>query len=112
MAEAGILREDDRVELIHGVIREMSPINRPHALAATLARKRLDTGLVGRARVYKEEPMRLESLASVPAPGIRVCSNPDVMAYGTDSTKARLVVEVADQTLGDDLAAKAKRDAG
>ena len=30
MVDAGILREDDRVELIYGVIREMSPKNRPH----------------------------------------------------------------------------------
>ena len=106
MVDAGILHEDDRVELIHGVILEMSPINRPHALAVTLARKLFDTGLSGRASVYEEKPMRLESLASVPEPDICICSNPDVMAYGTDSTKALLVVEVADSTLRYDLSTK------
>jgi Uma2 family endonuclease len=108
MAEAGILRDDDRVELIYGVIREMSPINRPHALATTLARKMFDTGLEGRASVYEQKPLRLETLASVPEPDICVCSNPDIMAYDTVATRALLVVEIADSTLTHDLTTKSR----
>lgn len=36
MGEAGVLGEDDRVELLDGTIVEMSPIGRPHA--STVAR--------------------------------------------------------------------------
>ena len=107
MVDAGILHEDDRVELIYGVIREMSPINRPHALAVTLGRRLFDAGLAGRASVYEEKPLRLETLASVPEPDICICSNPDVMAYDTDATTPLLVVEIADSTLRYDLTAKA-----
>jgi len=35
MAERGILRPDERVELIRGVVRRMSPKNRAHVVAAT-----------------------------------------------------------------------------
>ena len=34
MAEAGILSPDERVELVRGVIRKMSPKNRAHVVAA------------------------------------------------------------------------------
>lgn len=108
MVETGILREDDRVELVYGVIREMSPTNRAHALATIMIRQVFADGLTGRASVYEEKPLHLEALSSVPEPDICVCSNPDLRAYGTDSTRALLVVEVADATLTYDLTTKSK----
>lgn len=108
MVDAGILRQDDRVELIDGVIREMSPTNRPHAIATTAVRQLLDRGLAGRASVYEEKPLRLEDIASEPEPDVCVCSNPDLRAFGTESTEPLLVVEVAESSLMYDMTTKAE----
>jgi Uma2 family endonuclease len=60
MAEAGVLTEDDRVELLDGVIVRMSPIGRPHS--STVAR--LHTLLVRRfsryATVWGQNPIVLD----------------------------------------------------
>lgn len=108
MAAAGILAEDDRVELIHGVVREMSPKSRRHVIATMKIRELFARGLVGRAGVYEEKPLQLQALDSEPEPDVAVCSNPDFRAYGTDRTEPLLVVEVADSSLRDDLGIKAE----
>lgn len=60
MAEAGVLTEDDRVELLDGQIVRMSPIGRPHS--STVAR--LHTLLVlrfgKRATVWGQNPIVLD----------------------------------------------------
>jgi Uma2 family endonuclease len=108
MAEAEIFGEDDRVELIHGVIREMSPKKRPHVLGTTVVREFFARRLAGRASVYEEKPMELPALDSEPEPDVAIYSNPDLMAYGTDRTEPLLVIEVADSTLKYDLTVKAR----
>ncbi len=99
MVDAGILREDDRVELIYGVIREMSPKNRPHIVAATRVLRVFEHGLAGRAGVYTEAPLGIVKLDSEPEPDILVTDEPDVESYGTDSFRPLLVIEVADSSL-------------
>jgi Uma2 family endonuclease len=108
MAEVGILGGDDRVELISGVVREMSPRNRPHVIATTGIRELFARGLAGRAGVYEEKPLQLEALDSEPEPDIVVYSNPDLRTYGTARTSALLVIEVADASLLYDLTTKAE----
>ena len=107
MGEAGILGEDDRVELIYGVIREMSPINRSHVIATSRTRQLFADGLAGRASVYEQSPLHLEALASEPEPDIAIYSNPDVDAFGTAETAPLLAIEVADSSLSYDLRTKA-----
>src|SRR5262249_45529254 len=51
MARAGILSEDDRVELIKGEIVEMSPIGDLHAAAVTRAQKLFERRIGDRAIV-------------------------------------------------------------
>ncbi len=108
MVDAGILREDDRVELIYGVIREMSPKNRPHVVASTRVFRVFEHGLIGRAGVYMEAPFGLVKLDSEPEPDILVTDDPDVESYGTDSFRPLLVIEVADSSLRYDLSLKSE----
>lgn len=108
MAETGVLSRDERLELIRGAVREMSPKNRPHVIASRRVFNILVKALEGRASVYKEDPLVLRELDSEPEPDVLVCSNPDFEAYGTELTTPLLVVEVAESSLTGDLGDKAK----
>src|ERR671939_700280 len=60
MARAGILGEDDRVELIDGEIVEMAPIGPGHANAVTQCSERFMRRLAGLAQVRVQNPIRLD----------------------------------------------------
>jgi Uma2 family endonuclease len=107
MAEAGVFRPDERVELIRGVVRRMSPKNRAHVVAATKLHQTLVRALGGRAAVFKEDPLKLIRLDSEPEPDILATSSPDIDAYGTEDSKPLLVIEVAASSLRFDMSAKA-----
>jgi Uma2 family endonuclease len=107
LAETGILGPDERVELIHGVIREVSPKNRAHVLATRAIFLGLERALRGRASVYFEAPLDAARIDSEPEPDVLVCSNPDEWAYRSQRTKPVLVIEVADPSLEHDLGEKA-----
>ena len=107
MAETGILVPEERVELIRGVIRRMSPKNRAHVVAAALVHDVLRDALKGLASVYPEAPLEAEEIDSEPQPDLMVCSNPDTRAYGTARTRPLLIVEIADSSVEYDLKEKA-----
>ena len=107
MAETGILGPDERVELVRGVIREMSPKNWAHVMAAKSVYDLPRDALRGQASVYQEAPLVAEGIDSEPEPDVLVCSNPDEWAYRSRRTKPLLVIEVADSSLEYDLAEKA-----
>jgi len=69
LAEAGILREDDRVELLEGEIFEMSPINSRHASCVTRLNHLLQDRAKGRAIVNVQNPIRLSDY-SEPQPDV------------------------------------------
>lgn len=107
MAEMGILRPDERVELIRGVVRRMSPKNWAHVVAATKLYQWLVAALAGRASVFKEDPLKLVQLDSEPEPDIVATSSPDITTYGTERARPLLVVEIAESSLRHDLDTKA-----
>jgi Uma2 family endonuclease len=69
MAEAGILGEDDRVELLEGEIVEMAPIEPVHAGCVNRLNHLLMSRLGDRAVVSVQNPIRL-SLHSEPQPDV------------------------------------------
>ena len=60
LGAAGIFAEDDRVELIDGEIRDMTPIGPPHAWIVNRLFRRLVLHLADRAWVSVQNPLRLD----------------------------------------------------
>ncbi|MGH9390519.1 MAG: Uma2 family endonuclease [Vicinamibacteria bacterium] len=107
MAETGILGPDERVELVRGVVRRMSPKNWAHVIATKVVLRTMENALRGRASVYQEAPLVAREIDSEPEPHVLVCSNPDELAYRSSRTKPLLVIEVAESSLEYDLGEKA-----
>ena len=110
MGEAGIFTEDDRVELIDGEIREMTPIGSPHAGMVNRLTELLVTRLAGRANVIVQNPIRLDRHTE-PQPDLVVARRRQ--SFYTDRHPepgdVLVVVEVADSSLRYDRAEKVPR---
>ncbi len=99
MAQAGILGEDDRVELIQGEIIEMSPIGSTHAGCVTRLTMSLARELDERFAVGVQNPVRLDA-SSEPQPDIsiyRTRAGSIVNETPTPDTVV-LLIEVADSS--------------
>ena len=107
MGEAGVFGPNERVELIQGVIREMSPKGRRHVQAVTLANNLLTPALKGRAIVQIQDPVALKHSTSEPEPDVCVLSSTDPRDAGSENLESLLVIEVADTSLRFDRQDKA-----
>jgi Uma2 family endonuclease len=100
MAEAGVLKPDDRVELIEGEIIKMSPIGGPHAACV----ERLDDLLAGVVEpslmVRMQNPITLDDF-SEPIPDIAIVrARRDYYATRHPApAEVFLIIEVADTTV-------------
>jgi len=112
MAEAGILSEQERVELIEGVIVKMPPIGPRHSLTVDRVNFVLIQRLGHRVRLSVQNPIRL---------GLHVEPQPDLTLSRNDAARLRryatshpgpsdvlLVVEVADSSINFDVGEKAE----
>lgn len=98
MVEVGLF-EGERVELLHGVIIAMSPIEPSHASPIDLLNELLVPRLLGRARVRIQQPIRAGD-DSEPEPDVAVVPLADYSA--AHPAAAHLVIEVADSSLRKD----------
>jgi Uma2 family endonuclease len=107
MVEAGILREDDRVELIRGEVVRMSPIGPPHNAAILRATQAL-TRIVGdRALVGIQGSIRLDEYDE-PQPDIYLLRPKDDFYASGHAGPADIfvIIEVADSSLTYDQTVK------
>jgi Uma2 family endonuclease len=107
MAEFGILREHDRVELIKGEIVEMSPPGRLHRAFAGNLNQLLAARLVDRAVVWMQNPIVLSG-DTEPQPDLAVLRrrSPSYREREADADDVLLLIEVADSSLAYDRTTK------
>jgi len=107
MAEAGILGEGDRVELIEGEIVQMSPIGRRHRAFVGSLGQVLSARLIGRAAVWVQNPLVLTE-DTEPQPDITVLRSRALpfKEREADAADTLLLIEVADSSLAYDRTTK------
>ena len=107
MAQAGILQEDDRVELIDGRIVEMGPIGSDHSGSVKDVNQLFRELDGSRVTIGVQDPIRLDD-GSEPLPDI------SVLAYRSDNYRSAhpnasdilLIIEVSDTSLSYDRGVK------
>lgn len=107
MGEAGILREDDRVELIEGELITMTPIGSQHAACVDRLNHLLSRRLGRRYIVRVQNPIRLGEY-SEPQPDLAILKpHSDFYAQAHPTAEdVLLVVEVAETSAGYDREVK------
>jgi hypothetical protein len=107
LGEAGILGEDDRVELLEGQLVDMSPIGPRHALATDALTELLVLAAAGRAVVRVQNPIVLDD-TSEPQPDFTLLRRPWQGYPGAHPRPpdVYLLIEVADSSLAFDLGPK------
>ena len=110
MTDAGILSEDDRVELIDGDIVEMAPIGPRHASCVMRLTSLLTEQLGGQAVVSVQNPIQLGERSEL-YPDVAVLA-PRSHEYRTElpgPADVLLLIEVADTTADADRTVKIPR---
>jgi Uma2 family endonuclease len=107
MLEAGILHEDDPVELIEGRLLVAEPQRTPHARAIELAADALRAAFGPGWRVRVQLPIALDP-DSEPEPDVSVVAGSPRDVATDHPSRPALVVEVADTSLRLDRTVKAR----
>ena len=109
MVGAGILSEDDRVELIDGEVVAMTPIGARHAACVDSVNLAMVTGVGDKAIVRIQSPVRL-NLYTEPEPDV-VLLRPRADFYASRHPGPEdilLIVEIADSSIDYDQDVKAR----
>jgi Uma2 family endonuclease len=111
LVHAGVLNEDDRVELLDGVIVAEPPMDPPHASGITSLTKALLRVVGDRAVVRMQAPF-IANPFSVPEPDAAVVPGAANDYLDRHPSEALLVVEVSDSSLQQDRLSKSRIYAG
>jgi Uma2 family endonuclease len=101
MLEAGILAEDERVELIQGEILEMSPIGNRHAACLRRLLRLLPPALGPDVMIDAQNPIQLPEERSEPQPDLALlrAREDGYAAQPPTAGDILLLIEVADSSL-------------
>ena len=103
LIEQGFFQPEDRVELIEGILVDMSPLGPQHADAVDALLEELVTKIKRRARVRIQQPITLPELTTEPEPEFVLATRTQV--YRTKHplpADVLLIGEVSDSTLAYD----------
>jgi len=108
MAEVGILKPSDRVELINGEIFDMSPIGSKHAAVVKKLARLLNEIFQNKAIIGIQDPIRLDS-DNEPEPDISILQfRPDFYSKAHPGSRdIQAIIEVADSSIKHDKEVKA-----
>ena len=100
MAEAGIIKPSDRVELIHGEVLKRSPIKSPHASVVDYLNETIGFLLHGKAIIRVQNPIEINH-DSEPEPDIAIvqCKADRYRDHHPTAEDVFLLIEVADSSL-------------
>ena len=105
MVDAGILGEDDKVELLDGLLVAREPQGNRHAVVVGLVRLALEKAFGRRYHLREEKPVALDRM-SEPEPDISVVPGRLRDYLDAHPSKPVLIVEVAVSSLAFDRARK------
>lgn len=103
LVEMGFFDEDERIELLDGIVVELEPLNARHADAIDSLNELLLVVIPLGGRIRIQSPIRLASAESQPLPDVAVLARQK--NYGRrhpENSDVLLVVEVADSSLSKD----------
>jgi Uma2 family endonuclease len=106
LLELGIIKKEDRCELIHGLIVEKPRVNPPHATAITRLLNRLFPLVAGTATLRIQLPVTCTDSEPEPDVVIAVGTEEDYEHRHPGPRDVLLLVEVSDSTLDDDTTTK------
>ena len=107
LVERGVIAEDERVELLEGVIVSMTPSGPRHATVVSLFAEALLRAVGERAAVRNQLTMVFRP-ASAPEPDIAVVAGTHRDYLRAHPSVALLVVEVSDSSLAQDRLSKSR----
>lgn len=104
LIDLGLFHEDERLELLDGLLVEMSPINPRHAECIDKLSEVLHFLLYKKARIRVQSPIALEGRASQPQPDVTIAiRRPEGYAdRHITAQEVLLLIEVADSSLHTD----------
>src|SRR5260221_1963575 len=108
MIDAGILTENDKVQLIEGFILEMTPVGTPHAYSVDAVQEVVSKLLPPGWKVFVQRPITLAD--SEPEPDVSIVrgTGADYKDHHPRPSEIGLLIEVADSSLALDRTTKAR----